>query len=61
MYIEITSVPYPDVLYLSKNSSSNFITENMKLLPAEMEPCLECTSTMLNINYEHNRKLMKKS
>ena len=28
--------------------------------PTEMEPCLECTSTMLNINYGHNRKLMEK-
>ena len=28
--------------------------------PTEMEPCLECTSTMLNINYGHNRELMEK-
>ena len=28
--------------------------------PSEMEPCLECTSTMLNINYGHNRELMEK-
>ena len=25
-----------------------------------MEACLECTSTMLNINYGHNRELMEK-
>lgn len=28
--------------------------------PTEMTPCLECTSTMLNINYGHNRELMEK-
>lgn len=28
--------------------------------PTEMKPCLECTSTMLNINYGHNRELMEK-
>lgn len=25
-----------------------------------LEPCIECTATLLNINYGHNRKLMEK-
>ena len=28
--------------------------------PAGMEPCLECTSLMLNINYGHNNELLEK-
>lgn len=29
------------------------------VLPAEGVPCLECTATMININYGHNEEMMK--
>lgn len=62
----LQKLPFPQyyVLYNGeKDEADRKMIELKNAFPRleGMEPCLNCTATLLNINYGHNREIMKRS